>query len=81
MNPEEQPPRALPDVPQTNPLIGKRVRNERNGQGVVTMWYIATPAGKRMRRYLVRWTSPLRYKGRLTLWKDYNKEQIEAMLV
>jgi hypothetical protein len=81
VNPQEKPPRPLPDVTQTHPLIGKRVRNERNGQGVVTMWYIATPAGTRMRRYLVKWTSPLRYKGRLTLWKDYSKSQIDGMLV
>ena len=80
-NPEEKPPRPLPEVPQTHPLIGKRVRNERGGRGLVAMWYYAKPAGTRMRRYLVRWESPIEHKGRLTLWKDYNKEQIEATLV
>ena len=81
VNPEEQPPRKLPDVPQTHPFIGRRVRNQQRDRGTVVMWYYAKPAGTRMRRYLVKWTSPLRYKGRLTLWKDYNKDQIEAILV
>jgi hypothetical protein len=81
INPEETPPRPLPVVPQTHPLIGRRVRNQQRDRGTVVMWYYARPAGTRMRRYLVKWSSPLTYKGRLTLWKDYNKEQIEAILV
>jgi hypothetical protein len=81
VNPEEQPPRKLPDVPQTHPFIGRRVRNKQRDRGTVVMWYYAKPAGTRMRRYLVKLDSSIEYSGKLTRFKDFSKSQIEAMLV
>jgi hypothetical protein len=44
------------------------------------MWYWGKAGGKKTQRFLVKWNSPLEYKGRMTLWKDYSKDQIEANL-
>ena len=81
VNPEERPPRPLPVVPQTHPLIGRRVRNQQRDRGTVVMWYYKKPAGTRMRRYLVKLDSTIEYNGKLTRWKDFSKSQIDAMLV
>ena len=81
VNPEEEPPRPLPKVPQTHPLIGRRVRNKQRDRGVIVMWFYAKPAGTRMRRYLVKLDSTIEYNGKLTRWKDYSKSQIDGMLV
>jgi hypothetical protein len=82
VDPVEVPPRALPDVPQAHPLIGKRIGNlEDNDIGVVVMWYWGKAGAKKTQRFLVKWNSPLQYKGKLTLWKDYSKDGIEANLV
>jgi hypothetical protein len=82
VDPVTVPPRPIPAIPQSHPLIGRQISNTEDGDvGVVTMWYWQKSGGSRKQRFLVRWNTPLVNKGKQTVWKDYSKAAIENNLV